>query len=250
LSLADFVAPRQCSVCGRRLHTGEKSVCPSCVLDLQLVEYADGRSGNILERTLWLKFPVERAAAFMTYDRENTQRELIRDLKYHNHPKVGLHLAPLMVQQLESTHFFDNIDVILPIPIPTARRIARGYNQSEQLAIGLSHQTGIPVDTKSLKRLKYKVSQTHLTATERQDNVRHSFRLNPNHKLEGKHVLIVDDVITSTATIQSAAQALITVPGLKISILSLAVSKNFVRNLKRSNPQSELPEDLKLFYPE
>lgn len=238
-SLFDFVAPRQCSVCGARLHTGQGSLCTNCLIDLQFSKYSDGKPGNELERALWLKFPVRRAAAFLTYDRENSQRELILDLKYHNRPKIGQNIAPLFVNSLQKSDFFEGIDLIIPIPIPTKRRINRGYNQSEQLAIGINKQTGIPIRTNAIKRKNYKTSQTHLSATERQKNVQDTFILDKTSNLEGKHLLIVDDVITTTATIQNCAKCLCQIPGVSISILSLGVSKNLIRNIKRSNPQQE-----------
>lgn len=237
LSLADFIAPRQCSLCGQRLRTGEGSICHNCLFDLQYSEYSDGRPGNGLERALWLKLPIQRAAALLTYDRQNSQRELVLDLKYHNRPQIGLHIAPLFVERLKSTQFFDGIDLIIPLPIPTRRRLHRGYNQSDQLALGISRLTQIPIDTRSVKRKNYTISQTRLTADQRFANVIDSFKLMPNNNLQGKHVLIIDDVITSTASIQGCAKALKQVPGIKISVLSLAVSRNLIQNIRLSNPQ-------------
>ena len=180
--------------------------------------------------------PIERAAAFLVYDRDNSQRQIVLDLKYHNRPKLGQHMAPLMVQGLSNTHFFDNIDIILPIPISKRRQMRRGYNQSLELAKGISRITGLPIDTHSVRRRHYTMSQTKLTPSERVANVEHTFVLRPNN-LQGKHVLLVDDVITSTATIMACAKVLCDIPDIKISVLSLAVSRKLIANIRNNNPQ-------------
>lgn len=228
--------PRHCSICGSRLHKQEKGICMGCLLELNVSDFADGHLGNTLERTLWLRTPIERAAAFLVYDHDNSQRRVVLDLKYHNRPRLGRHMAPLMVQRLNTTDFFKTIDVIIPVPIPKQRRMRRGYNQSLELAKGISRLTGIGIDTHSISRRYYGVSQTKLTPSERAANVDDTFVLHTN-SLQDKHVLIVDDVITSTATIMACAKVLNTIPGIKISVLSLAVSRNLLPNIKINNPQ-------------
>lgn len=234
--IIDFLFPRHCSVCGRRLNISEKGICCGCLIDLRPSDFADGHKGNQLERTLWLRTPIQRAAAFLLYDRDNSQRKIVLDLKYHNRSRLGFHMAPLMVEHLNRTNFFDTIDFILPIPISKRRQMQRGYNQSLELAKGISKHTHIPIDTHSVTRKHYHTSQTKLTPAERQQNVRGTFILNSSKNLVNKHVLIVDDVITSTATILSCAQVLNTIPGIKISVLSLAVSRKLISNIRNNNP--------------
>ena len=237
-TLLDFIAPRFCSVCGKRLMQSEKVVCTNCLLDLNVSEYYNAAEGNTLERTMWQVLPIQRAAAFLTYERNSEQRNIVLDLKYHNQPRIGYHLGMLMASQLKEKGFFDSIDIIIPIPIPRNRKIYRGYNQSEQLAIGISKTIGLPINTKAIKRLPYETSQTHLTATERGENVKDTFMLRKNRAaaLQNKHILLIDDVITTTATIRACGQILSDIPGIKISVLSLAVSKNLISNIRKSNP--------------
>lgn len=280
--IKEFLFPRHCSICGKRLHTGEKSLCAACLIDLRYSPYADGKEGNVLERTLWHKIPIERAASLLVYDYESSQRELLLDLKYHNRPNIGQAIAPLMVERLNSTRFFDGIDVLLPIPISRQRQIHRRYNQSECIARSISRLTDIPVDTQSVRRKNYKTSQTKLAIHQRYQNVKDTFvlqaaptspkeplkftngqtppqqtdrtatqapqfeppynKLTPlcHHPLEGKHILLIDDVITTTSTIMSCAQALLQIPNIKISVLSLAVSHNLLRNIAASNPDNTI----------
>ena len=238
LSLLEFVAPRHCSVCGRRLMPDEKALCTRCLMDIDLSVYADGKEGNTLERAFWLQLPIVRAAAFMTYSREDSEHRMVLEMKYHNKPDIGFHLGKLMSHQLKTNGFFSGVDAIIPMPIPLDKRMQRGYNQSEQLARGISLATGIPLISNAIKRLHYKTSQTHLTATERKENVKNTFRLRRDmtDKLRGKHLLLVDDVITSTSSMLEFGRTLCQIPDIKVSVLALAVSKNLIRNIRRINP--------------
>lgn len=208
-------------------------------MELRLVEYADGYEGNTLERAFWLKMPIQRAASFLIYDHESSQRQLLLDFKYHNRPNIGRHLAPYMVDSLNKTRFFDGIDLLLPIPVSSRRRIQRGYNQSEMLAKAIGRLTGIPTDTISIRRRHYRTSQTRLSVWQRHQNVKDTFILHNPDRLQGKHILIIDDVITTTSTIRSCAETLLPIPGIRISVLSLAVSKNLIRNIAKGNPEEE-----------
>ena len=246
----DFIAPRHCAVCGRRLQSAEKTLCVSCLLDLNVSDYFSGGSGNRLERTMWHRLPIERAAAFMTYDHEDAQHDMVLHMKYHHQPRIGYHVGRLMSRQLVECHFFEGIDVIVPVPIPRDKRMQRGYNQSEQLALGISRVTGIPIDTHVIRRLPYKISQTQLSAAQRQENVKGTFLLNTARRLpflqrrnplalRGKHILIVDDVITSTATVRECGKTLSQIPDITLSVLSMAVSRNLINNIRKGNPEED-----------
>ena len=238
-NLADFIAPRHCIICGKRLHSEEHALCIACMMEMSESQYSRGIAGNVLERSLWQTLPVVRAAAFLTYSRSNRQRDLVLRLKYYNHPGIGVHLGQMMCRPLADSDFFHGIDAIVPVPIPLGKKLRRGYNQSEMLANGVSKATGIPVNTHIIKRRPYKVSQTRLSPAERKENVKGSFVLHNAADMEGKHLLIVDDVITTTATVIACGQTLCQIRGVRLSVLSLAVSENLISNLQRSNPENE-----------
>lgn len=235
-SIIDFLFPRQCSICGKRLATQERGLCVGCMFDLQPSEFADGHEGNKLEKVFWQKFPIARAAAYLVYDHEKSQRKIILDLKYHNRPKLTRHIAPLLLNELKNTDFLDKIDLIMPVPIPKLRKIKRGYNQSLQFAKAISHLTGIPIDSHTVKRKNYTKSQTKVSINKRAQNIHHTFVVTPNRKLDHKHILIIDDVITTGSTIVAMAKPLCDTYNVKISVLSLAVSANLMRNIKTNNP--------------
>lgn len=235
-NIIDFLFPRQCTICGKRLAAHERGLCVGCMFDLQPSEFADGHHGNKLERIFWHKIPIVRAAAYLVYDHEKSQRKIILDLKYHNRPKLARHIAPLLLNELKTTGFLDEIDLIMPVPIPMLRKIKRGYNQSQQLAKAISRHTGIPVDNLTVRRKNYTKSQTKVSIGKRAPNIKHTFVVTSGRKLDHKHILIVDDVITTGSTILAMAKTLCNAYNVKISVLSLAVSTNLMRNIKTSNP--------------
>lgn len=236
-TIADLLSPRFCSVCGHRLLAGEKGLCLNCLMELRLSPYCNGEAGNALERLFWQGLPIERTAALMVYDTNSNQRKLVLDMKFHNMPKTGFFIGQIMARQLMGTDFFVGVDMIVPVPIPATRMLRRGYNQSEQLARGISSITHIPIDNRSVRRKNYKTHQARLSIAERENNVKGSFYLAKPQRLEGKHILMVDDVITTVRTLREMGREIATVPNTRLSVLALAVSKNLLRNVMAINPQ-------------
>ena len=130
-----------------------------------------------------------------------------------------------MAQYHQPFHFFDDIDVIIPLPISTKRSWQRGYNQSNLLARGISLVTGITVDNEVVRRKTFAKSQTHLSPTERRENVKDAFQLINEERIKGKHLLLIDDVVTTGATIIACAQELAKAEGVRISVLSVGFTK-------------------------
>ena len=144
--------------------------------------------------------------------------EGIRELS----PAQGL--EQVKYQLLMCSHFFDGIDLIVPVPLHQRKKRLRGYNQSECLARGVSVVTGIPMNTKVVIRSRYTDTQTHKGQYARWENVRNLFACIFPDSLEGKHLLLVDDVLTTGATVVSCADAFRGIPGLRISVLTLALA--------------------------
>lgn len=228
-SLLNALFPRYCCVCGKRLLLGERDVCVTCMINLPYTRL-NGKRGNVLERLFWNPdYRVERADSLLYYHNKSLSCNIYFEFKYHHHPDVAVHFGQIMAQNLKRTDFFDGIDCIVPIPLAPQRLKKRGYNQSERLAHGISLETNIPVDTTSVIRTTNNVTQTHLTAEDRAQNVSNIFALSDKQTLEGKHILIIDDVITTGSTIKSCAKVIAQLPGVKFSVMSLGLS---VRNKK------------------
>ncbi len=217
------IFPDYCITCGRILNAEEHWICTPCYLELPFT-HLRGRSGNVVERLFWGLLPVERANAFLHYDPSSDSKEVFFKLKYHNRPQVGRFFGRVMARDLEATDFFRGIDFIVPLPLHAKKRRLRGYNQSEELARGVSAVTGLPVEADIVERVVNNPSQTHLTPHERRDNVRDIFRLRAPERIAGRHILLIDDVITTNATVVACGRALMQAPGVRISILALGLA--------------------------
>lgn len=223
-SVADLLFPRYCSVCNRRLSVTESHICAPCLYTLPLVKHVSF-TDNPLTRTFWGLLPIEHGTAFFFYNKESAYRKILWDLKYRGRPQIGEFMGRMMAQRLAPTGFFNGIDFLIPVPLAPERQRARGYNQSERIAQGIATVTQLPIDTRSIVRTVHNTTQTRLHRLERQKNVQGIFHLKTTEHLCHKHVLLIDDVMTTGATLLSCGEALATIPDIKISILTLAWAK-------------------------
>lgn len=224
--ILDFISPRQCVVCGERLAATEHSLCSTCLLHLPRTTYQFTPHDNPMAQLFWHLSPVEKAAALIFYEPHSEVAQLIYDLKYHDRPDIGEDMGRLMAGEMQLARFFDGIDLLLPVPLSRKRLRQRGYNQSEQLAIGISDITHLPVVTKALRRKHFRQSQTQLSRRERQENVENLFELRNGSMLQGKHVLLIDDICTTGATLLACCDALKAVPGIRLSVLTFGFTKS------------------------
>lgn len=221
--LTNLLFPSRCPVCGERLMAGEDGLCTACHFALPFTQWR-GRRGNPAERLFWAKVPVERANAFLRYYPGTDSSHLVHALKYRNRPRIGRILGRMMAADLQGTDFFDGIDCIVPVPLAKRRQHHRGYNQSEMLARGVAEATGLPLINTAIARIVDNPTQTSLTAQQRAENVQSIFRLRQTGVLADKHVLLIDDVLTTGATLLSCAKEMTGAKGIRISILTLFVA--------------------------
>ena len=222
----DFVSPRLCVVCGRRLSPTERSLCSVCQLHLPRTAYQFSPDDNPMAQLFWHLTPIERAAAFIYYQPRSEMARMVYQLKYGNSSDVGEDLGRLMATDMQLAHYFDGIDLLVPVPLTKKRQRQRGYNQSEMLARGISDITHLPIAAKALKRQAFHESQTHLSRRERQENVNDVFVVADAETLKGRHVLLIDDVCTTGATLTACAQAIVPIEGIRISVLTLGLTKD------------------------
>lgn len=221
--IRELFFPRCCVVCGKRLLQGEEFMCFSCMQVLPRTNLHLS-ADNEVAKSFWGKFPVERASAFLYYSKGGPVRRLLYDLKYYGNYKLGHFLGRYMASELSLSGFFAGIDYIVPVPMFAQKRKSRGYNQSEMLAEGISSVTCIPLLRNGLVKNRQTETQTHKSSYERWKNVRDVFECVSFAEMNGKHILLVDDVLTTGATIVACADALGKVSGLRISILTLAMA--------------------------
>ena len=179
-----------------------------------------------IEQTFWGKIEIEKATSFIYYRKGSAYNALMHKLKYKDAPEVGTRLAEMAAKELLDCGFFDGITHIVPLPLSKKKQRKRGYNQSEYIALGLSNVTGIPVDTKLVKRDIANETQTHKNRDERWENVKDIFSVTTPQSLEDEHILLVDDILTTGATLCSCAGTLQNSCGCKISIFTLAYTYN------------------------
>lgn len=216
--------PRCCIICGRPLAKGEECLCAFCNIHLPRTEL-HRHPDNIVEQMFWGKIPLERATAYLYYRKGSDFRQILHRLKYGGQKEIGNVMGRYMATELLACSFFEGVDVMIPVPLHAKKQRLRGYNQSEWIARGVSAVTGIPMDTVSVLRSKNTETQTRKTTFERWENVAQIFTLHAPERFVGKHILIIDDVLTTGATTVACASAFEGVEGIRISVLTLAVAE-------------------------
>ena len=221
--LLDLLSPRTCVACGQRLTPSESVFCACCLTELPYTRFWLSPQDNPMARLFWGIIPIERAVALWFYEPHSESCNAIYDLKYRNSPTTGVELGVMVANycSLNGSDFFDGIDAIVAVPLAPKRQRQRGYNQSQKIAEGVSQVTGIPIYNKVVRRTEFKSSQTHLTAWQRRDNVEDVFQLTDATAVHGKHLLLIDDVVTTGATVSSCARQLCQAGDVRISILSI-----------------------------
>ncbi len=219
-SLINLLVPRVCPVCGCRMADSERLLCTRCLLQLPFLRLQDF-SDNPVARLFWSRLPLERAYSHVRYNRMALTHPLLMPLKYGFRPDIGFRAGRMLAQHLRPQGFFTGIDAIVPVPLHWLRRLRRGYNQSYRLACGVASVTGLPVEATLVQRTKYNATQTGKSARQRNENVRQEmFRSRPT---SCRHLLLVDDVVTTGATLSAVAESILLVnPHVRISILTLA----------------------------
>lgn len=218
--LKELLFPRYCKVCRRRLMHSEQHLCIHCLLELPRTHYE--RDPNNLLMQHFMEWPeVIRATAYFYYYKEGEYSSLIHHLKYKDHPEVGTYLGRIAAMELKESGFFDGIDLIIPVPLSKKRYRQRGYNQCDYIAKGISKVTSIDISNKSIERIVNTDTQTAKGRMDRWKNTEGIFRIKDATTLTGKHILLVDDVATTGATLHACTSALLTVPGVRVSVFAL-----------------------------
>lgn len=209
--MGDFVSlfyPQFCEACRRPLVKGEDSLCTYCLSDLP-----KSNDYQNLDNPLFRKFegrlPLLFANSFLKFRKRGSVQRILHALKYHNRPQIGYKLGLVYGTELTDAGLADVIDVIIPVPLHVSRMRQRGYNQSEEWANGLSEALKKPVDTKVLIRIKKTQTQTKRTKLNRWENVSEVFSAKDGNAIQGKNVLLVDDVVTTGATLEACGNTLL-----------------------------------------
>lgn len=225
--ILNFCFPRKCPVCGGRLY-GNESVCLSCLSVMPYTRYHSIPDNRLVQR-LSYSVPIERASGLFFYSPSSPYHHILHQLKYRRCSWLGIGMGRLMATHISvgNASFFKGVDALVPVPLHPNREKRRGYNQSALLAKGVSEVMGIPVVEDVISRVVDNPTQTHLTDTERWENVQGIFQLSTDAaiRLQGKHIMLVDDVTTTGATLTSCTEVIHkAVPQCRISVIVLSVA--------------------------
>lgn len=225
--LINLIAPKQCIVCGKRLTISEDIICSICNLHMPRTFFSKKPYENDMAKLFWGRIKIEKATALFFYEPHSEMSRIILSLKYSNHPETGELMGRMLAEEIKTDGFFDDIDLIIPIPLTKKRKRERGYNQSMEIARGISEITKIDIVANAVKRNSFKQSQTKKNRWQRHDNVKDVFTIDKDCSLNGKHILLIDDVVTSGSTIISCAQEITEhYDDIKFSVISLGFTKN------------------------
>ena len=220
----DFISllfPRLCYACGNHLLRNEKLICTECYIQIPRTNY-HLVDDNPVAQLFWGRCRIEKAAAFSFYNRGSRIRNLIHNLKYKGIKEIGDELGRIYGLILKNSGFTEGIDLIIPVPLHPSKKRIRGFNQSDLISEGISAVTGLPVDTRSLVRISVSGTQTKRSRYERWTNVEGIFSTTDAEIIRDKHILLVDDVITTGSTLESCASELLKTEGVRVSVAALA----------------------------
>lgn len=221
--LLNLFFPNLCKVCKRPLIKGEEQICLDCLNSMARTNYHKYAVDNPVEQRFIGKCPIEKASAFLLYEKDTKVQKLVHSLKYYGHKELAYVIGRQMALELHADHSpLCNVDILIPVPLHPRRKQERGYNQSEWIAMGIQSALGIPIDSDCVSRTVRTNTQTKKKRYERWINVYSIFKVDHPERLIGKHVLLIDDVVTTGSTLTACANALSEVSGIRISILALS----------------------------
>lgn len=220
----DFVTlffPNHCLGCSNSLSKGEEILCTRCILELPKTKYHE-QVDNVIKSRLSGRIPLAYAMAFLRFRKTGIVQHLLHQLKYNNHPEIGVRLGLLYGKELVDSGYYTKFDLIIPVPLHRSRQRKRGYNQSSKFAEGLSKSMQIPWDENIVERKIKTTTQTRKTKIERWENVKDVFWIKHPEKVIDKRILLIDDVITTGATLEACGHLILNSGCSELSIACLA----------------------------
>jgi ComF family protein len=221
--LLDLFYPNLCSACAIPLVGNEEVICTNCRLSLprsnshliEIPSLADKFAGKVVVKSVY---------TFLKFEKAGKVQRLLHQLKYNNRPDVGQTLGRLYGQELRMSQVNEQLDLLLPIPLHSRKLAQRGYNQSDAIAGGLSETLAVDWSATILKRSKFTSTQTRKTRMERFENVAGIFEVTQPERIKGKRIGIVDDVVTTGSTLESAIIELLQNGAKEVSVITLAAA--------------------------
>ena len=221
--LIDLFFPNLCVACNESLVKGEEHICMKCVSEIPRTHYHKVKE-NEIEKRFWGKSRVENATAYFFFEKGSKFQHLLHQLKYRGNKEIGYYLGKVAASELLQNDEYRQIDCVVPVPLHPKRQAKRGYNQSEWIAKGLGEVLGKPLIINNLLRIHESATQTKKSVYERFENTQGIFQVKDSSAFSGKHILLVDDVLTTGSTLEGCMRAFRNIE-VKISVFTLAVAK-------------------------
>lgn len=221
-ALLDFIFPSFCASCKSKLSISERFVCPFCLSKIQIATIE--RIEHEFRRKFLSDLLISGFLSSYVFEKEKELQRILHELKYNGKFLLGKYLGEIVTKDTIEIMKSWNPSLLLPIPLHQLKKAERGYNQSDFICKGISNVLGIPYKTNILKRTRFTLSQTTMTLEERKQNIQEAFMLKKKNAIEGKRIIIVDDVITTGATITECAKLLLENGADKIYAFSIAIA--------------------------
>lgn len=216
--------PELCTACGKNLFKNEQIICTSCIYHLPYTNFHLDNE-NRVARQLWGRFQFVQAVSYLYFQKGGKVQSIMHQLKYNNSPQTGFRIGELYGYDLKRSASWQEPDLIIPVPLHSKKQKKRGYNQSEHIANGLASVLNIPVILNNLQRSADTSTQTRKSRFARYENLKQAFISSNPKALNQKHILLVDDVITTGATLEACSLALLQIEGVRISIATIAFAE-------------------------
>jgi ComF family protein len=224
-ALLHLLYPRYCAGCGRPLLKAEQVICLTCIRRLPQTHFHLLKI-NPVEKIFRGRFDFVKSVACFYFSKSSLLQQIIHQMKYRGRKDIGLYMGAWMGRILKEDPDLAAIDTLIPVPLYPAREKKRGYNQAALLAEGMASELSVSISKDAIRRIRPSSTQTRKSRIARWENVAGIFRPGVQQPLHDQHVLLVDDVVTTGATIEACAAALQSVPGIKISVATLAFAGN------------------------
>lgn len=222
-SFINLFFPNACAGCNQPLSIGEEVLCIRCLSKLPLTWFHLAEE-NPVAKLFVGRIPVEAATACYFFHKDAILQNIIHQFKYQNRGDIARYMGRRMGTLLGASPFCSTIEGLVPVPLYYMKEKKRGYNQAKLLCEGMAEVLHLPVYANLVKRVHATESQTHKSRIDRWQNVRTAFLTEKKTAVQNKHLLLVDDVMTTGATLEACGQRLLQIPGVKISIATLAVA--------------------------
>ncbi len=217
--------PQLCLACGVELPPNNEKICMACESELPKTNFhLHDNNDNVFYKRMWGRFTLRTAASLYWYNRGERTKNLIHNLKYKHQSEIAITLGQYYADYLLDAPEFQSVDVIVPVPMHPKKEKERGYNQADKFAEGLSDTFQKPWYKDALRKVTTTISQTKKGKWERIENVQNVFKINRPELLKGKHILLVDDVMTTGATLEACAIEILKVPNTQISLATIAIT--------------------------